>query len=91
MRILAAGQLVEGIDQYNRIHELMQVLVAGERRANDVAEAFGSWHDKHTATLAADFTGIKQGQGLQVLFKPLSGLLNQNDDPAPLHSSYHRA
>ena len=49
MRILAAGQLVEDIDQYNRIHEMMQVLIAGESRANDAAEAFGFWHDEHKA------------------------------------------
>ena len=35
-------------------------------------------HNKHNTTTAAAFSGIKQGQGLQVLFKPLSGLLNQN-------------
>ena len=78
MRILAAGQLVEDIDQYNRIHEMMQFFVAGESRENDAGEAFGFVHNKHVATTAAKFSGIKQGQGLQVLFKPLSGLLNQN-------------
>ena len=78
MRILAAGQLVEDIDQYNRIHEMLQFFVAGESRENDAGEAFGFVHNKHVATTAAAFSGIKQGQGLQVLFKPLSGLLNQN-------------
>ena len=32
MRILAAGQLVEDIDQYNRIHEMMHTLIAKESR-----------------------------------------------------------
>ena len=32
MRILAAGQLVEDIDNYNRIHDMMNVLVASESR-----------------------------------------------------------
>ena len=41
MRILAAGQLVEDIDNYNRIHEMMSVLVASESRDNQAAEAFG--------------------------------------------------
>ncbi len=78
MRILAAGQLVEDIDQYNRIHEMMQILVAKESRENDAAEAFGNIHDKHTEYEQSKYQGIKAGQGLQVLFKPLSGLLNQN-------------
>lgn len=78
MRILAAGQLVEDIDQYNRIHEMMQILVAKESRMNDAAEAFGIIHDKHTKYDRSQYQGIKATQGLQVLFKPLSGLLNQN-------------
>ena len=78
MRILAAGQLVEDIDNYNRIHEMMQILVAKESRENDAAEAFGNIHDKHTSYERSSFQGISAGQGLQVLFKPLSGLLNQN-------------
>ena len=78
MRILAAGQLVEDIDQYNRIHEMMQILIAKESRENDAAEAFGLIHDKHQNYVHNDFQGIKPGQGMQVLFKPLSGLLNQN-------------
>ncbi len=41
MRILAAGQLVEDIDNYNRIHEIMRLTVANENRENDAAKAFG--------------------------------------------------
>ena len=78
MRILVAGQLVEDIDQYNRIHEMMQFFVAPDSRNNDAAEAFGFIHNKHVTYTNSTFPGIKQGQGLQVLFKPLSGLLNQN-------------
>ena len=78
MRILVAGQLVEDIDQYNRIHEMMQFFVAPDSRNNDAAEAFGFIHNKHAKYTPTQFPGIKPGQGLQVLFKPLSGLLNQN-------------
>ena len=78
MRILVAGQLVEDIDQYNRIHEMMQFFVAPDSRDNDTAEAFGFMHNNHGAYKNTAFPGIKARQGLQVLFKPLSGLLNQN-------------
>ena len=39
MRIPVAGQLVEDIDQYNRIHEIMSILTASESRANQATEA----------------------------------------------------
>jgi hypothetical protein len=85
MRILVAGQLVEDIDQYNRVHEMTQTLVALESRHNDAAEAFGAHWDNsdwdyngsgHLTSLTLG--GIKPGQNQTVLFKPLSGLLNQN-------------
>ena len=47
MRILAAGQLVEEIDQYDRIHEMMSFFVAQDSNENDAGEAFVI-HDKHT-------------------------------------------
>ena len=82
MRILAAGQLVEDIDNYNRIHEMMHLLVAKDSRDNDAAEAFGQTWDVHewrTGQLTAEnYSGIAANSSLQVLFTPLSGLLNQN-------------
>ncbi len=79
MRILAAGQLVEDIDNYNRIHEMMNFLVASESRGNQAAEHFGLNWDSDCDTNATSYNpGITGGQSLTVLFKPLSGLLNQN-------------
>ena len=77
MRILVAGQLVEDIDQYNRIHEMMSFLIASESRTNQANEAFGLNWDSDT--VVNDYNaGIRPDQSLTVLFKPLSGLLNQN-------------
>jgi len=78
MRILVAGQLVEDIDQYNRIHEMFSFLVAEDSNMNDSAEAFGFVHNKHLPVNQVTFQGIAAGQSLAVLFKPLSGLLNQD-------------
>ena len=75
---LLAWQLVEDMDQRNRAHEVTQLLVASESRVNDTAEAFGIMHDNQIKITAAQYTGTKPGQGMQVLLKPLSGLLNQN-------------
>ena len=82
MRILAAGQLVEDIDQYNRIHEMMHILIASESRDNDAAEAIGDvWNDhKWQSGLvgAPNWRGVPPQDYMTVLFKPLSGILNQN-------------
>ena len=77
MRILCSGQLVEDIDQYNRIHEMMSILTSGESKGNNATEALGyNWDSDATSR---DYNpAINPGQGLTVLFKPLSGLLNQN-------------
>ena len=77
MRILAAGQLVEDIDNYNRIHKMMNVLVASESRDNQAAEAFGRNWDSDSGVYELG-QGIRGQQALTVLFKPLSGILNQN-------------
>ena len=82
LRVLCGGQLVEDIMDYNRIHEMMHILIAKESRENDSAEAFGI-----TANLPAFVTnkvditmikGIEPGKSMTALFKPLIGILNQN-------------
>jgi hypothetical protein len=81
MRVLCAGQLVEDIMDYNRIHQMMHVLIAQESRDNDASEAFGLvWDNADTlpAQVNTDnYNGIAPGESLTVLFKPLSGILNQ--------------
>ena len=88
MRILCAGQLVEDIMDYNRIHEMIHIMIAKESRENDAAEAFGLlWNNHDWERLNANgdsilntntFQGIQANNGQTVLFKPLSGILNQN-------------
>ena len=80
LRILAGGQVVEDIDYYNRIHQMLHTLIAKESIGNDCAEAFGyTIDDLKQVTLATDVSGIPPNGGSQtVLFKPLSGLLGQD-------------
>jgi hypothetical protein len=82
MRVLCAGQLVEDIMDYNRIHEMFHMMIASESRANDAAEAFGNLWNSHTWYKGEldthNFQGIGATKKLTVLFKPLSGILNQN-------------
>jgi hypothetical protein len=49
MRVLAAGQLVEDVMDYNRIHEMIHMMIAKESRENDAAEAFGLHWDSHAS------------------------------------------
>jgi hypothetical protein len=77
LRILAAGQLVEDIDNYNRIHEMMSILTSPDSRNNQAAEAFGAHWDTGTAAYPKA-QGVDGASALTVLFRPLSGLLNQN-------------
>jgi hypothetical protein len=82
MRVLCGGQLVEDIMDYNRIHQMMHILIARESRENDSAEAFGVLADAHDwvqSRLDTDtLKGIGSGESMTVLFKPLSGILGQN-------------
>jgi len=85
MRILAAGQLVEDVMEYNRIHEMFHMMIAKESRENDAAEAFGVHWDSHAwenglnvSLNTTNYRGIAAQEGMTVLFKPLSGILNQN-------------
>ena len=48
MRVLCAGQLVEDIMDYNRIHEMIHMKIASESRQNDAAEAFGNLWNSHS-------------------------------------------
>ena len=77
LRILAGGQIIEDIDQYNRVHEMMHLLTAADSRENDGAEAFG--YGEPTERFDPSSVDLPQIEDRQVfLFKPLSGLLGQN-------------
>ena len=81
MRVLCGGQVVEDIDNYNRVHQMFSFLTAEDSSKNVDAEAFGMQWDirdnKKSAYDDASFPGIPGNQSQTVLFKPLSGLLNQ--------------
>ena len=65
MRVLRGGQIVEDIDQYGRLHEMLHMMKPSEKRAHDSIEGFGA-----PDTLAPSAERV-------VCFTPLSGLLSQ--------------
>ena len=87
MRLMAGGTVIEDIDNYSRTHQMYHTLVSPDKRKNDTIEGFG-WEgdifrnrgahpDGLTAQNASNYFGINGGQGVSVLFKPLSGLFSQ--------------
>lgn len=90
LRVLCNGQIVEDIDDYNRVHEMFTNLQPREKRDDDEAEGFGNMWDIEYDVSTGDRTTltenvaskklsrIPQGQYRRVLFKPLSGLLSQS-------------
>ena len=82
MRVLAANQVIEDIDNYNRVREMFSIMTASDSRTNVNAEAFGQQWDTSnyfsTALTNDSLPGLIGGQSQTVSFKPLSGLPNQN-------------
>ena len=79
IRLLAGSQVIEDIDQYSRVHQMMDILTAKDSRRNEVVEGFGYLWDEHaTEAQKLLYTGIAPGDYQTVMFKPLCGLLNQN-------------
>ena len=47
VRILAGGQILEDMDDYNRIHEMFHILQDPKNRVNDDIEGFGMRYDNY--------------------------------------------
>ena len=70
-RLVCNGQIVEDIDDYNRVHEMLTVLTSSTVRVNDAVEGATVWDGTGGAeTLAAN-------QKRKLGMKLCSGLLNQ--------------
>ena len=84
-RCLVGGAIVDDIDYYNRVHEMLHILTSEQNRNNDDIEGFGYRWDSATAWGGVDQTKITSGNYLGIAggssntdtFKPLSGFFNQ--------------
>ena len=74
LRISVRGQIIEDIDNFNRVSELFHILQTPASRKNDFIEGFGYNADIQDMALAT-MSGITTKQS--VMFKPLSGILQQ--------------
>ena len=80
-RCLVGGAIVDDIDYYNRVHEMLHILTSEANRDNDELEGFGSrWdNDEFWGKWSGNtnFGEIPPNGNRSVTFKPLFGLFNQ--------------
>ena len=69
MRVICGAQIVEDIDNYNRLHEMYHMMKPTEKRLNDAIEGFGATDRPSTIPATKTQTAC---------FTPLSGLLSQD-------------
>ena len=88
LRIIAGGQVIEDIDCYNRVYNMIHMMLPMERRMNDAAEGFGMGEAAHAVAYDPDaIVGMQQflfspeleAQSSRVVLFPLfCGLFNQS-------------
>ena len=81
-RTLVGGAIVDDVDHYNRVHEMLHILTSNANRDNDDVEGFGyrwdsNWKNDASHVQVELFDGVPGNQSKNVTFKPLSGLFNQ--------------
>ena len=79
---MSRGSLIEDIGEYNRVHEMYQILKPGNDAKSDYLEGFKNSPDFSYPAPATDaildyFTKNLPSGDMVVCFHPLSGLLNQ--------------
>ena len=82
IRCLVGGAIVDDVDFYNRVHEMLHICTSKLNRDNDDIEGFGSRWDSDTNYLngtptTASMPGIAGAAYRPVCFKPLLGLFTQ--------------
>ena len=87
MRCLIGGSLIDDIDYYNRVHEMMHVLTSNNNRENNDVEGFGyrwdsrsdygGWSTARVGGIPSNNTASPYNE-MNVCFKPRCGLLGQS-------------
>ena len=83
IRILCGGALIDDIDYYNRVVNMLHVLCPAEKRMNDAIEGFGRWpadaqlmHERHFLNISNEVPMLKRGMSKVVLFPLMCGLFS---------------
>jgi len=82
-RCLVGGAIIDDVDYYNKVHEMMHILTSRNNRDNDDVEGFGTRWDADgvygswTTTTLGGIPGGNSNNARTTSFKPLFGILNQ--------------
>jgi hypothetical protein len=88
VRCLIGGALIDDIDHYNRVHEMLHICSSNNNRENDDVEGFGyrwdsrasygQFTDAATRVIPPNNSNLPKWNAMNACFKPLCGLLTQN-------------
>ena len=77
LRITMRGVVIEDIMEYNRVHEMFDILCPPQTRMNTAAQGFGHNNNNRYLDDPNELLGIDAT--MTVCFKPLSGILMQSN------------
>ena len=77
LRLSVRGQIIEDIQDFNRVSHMFNLFESPETRFNDMCEGFGYHDDIDQLTGIEDLAGIPAGSYQTIMFKTLCGLFNQ--------------
>jgi hypothetical protein len=86
VRVLCGGQIVEDIDDYNRLHQMFHLMKPTEKRLNDFVEGFGVAsansltfdHELLEKAAAIPSVASAPNNAMTLAFTPFVGLLRQD-------------
>jgi hypothetical protein len=76
-RLLCRGQLLEDIDNFNRISEMTEILMSKFSHIQNNGEGFGLVDNPENLTTSTAWIGIAKGAKQTVCFRPIFGLFYQ--------------
>ena len=79
LRISVRGQIIEDIQDFNRVSHMFNIFENAETRLNDMCEGSGYFDDIDQLEVIGELPGIKSGSYQTVMFKPLCGIFNQSN------------
>ena len=77
LRLSVRGQIIEDIQDFNRVSHMFSLFESPQTRFNDSCEGFGYPFDIIMLDEIGELPGIKAEDYHTVMFKPLCGLFNQ--------------
>ena len=78
LRLSVRGQIIEDIQDFNRVSHMFSLFESPQTRLNDACEGFGYSEDILMLHSIGELPGITADEYHTVMFRPLCGLFNQS-------------